>query len=333
MRGILKHNELLAPYTSWHIGGPADIYYRPADTNDLVEFFKTLSPETPIFFLGLGSNILVSDEGVRGVVIHLLSLPGSEDIQVLSDLEKEKMGFKDNENVQIKNNTEILRVEACVTAAKLSKFCAKNGLVGAEFFAGIPGTIGGALAMNAGAWGGETWDHVLKVEVMNRKGERFLRDKADYQIGYRSVIRSQSNLELDVKKLDQEWFIGVFFQFERGDSESATNRIKALLKERNDKQPIGVFSCGSVFKNPLPKYAGQLIEASGLKGYVVGDAQVSLKHGNFIINRGNATAKDVLALISHIQTVVLRDYQVKLETEVKIFSDQDPSSLGRQNLK
>jgi UDP-N-acetylmuramate dehydrogenase len=295
MRGILKYNEPLAPYTSWHVGGSADKYFRPADAEDLAAFLKTLKPKEPITWLGLGSNVLIPDAGIRGVVIHTLMPASVNGIEV----------------VEIPESTKVcLRVQAGVTCAKLAKYCAKAGLLGGEFFAGIPGTVGGALAMNAGAWGGETWRLVQQVEVINRFGERKICPHKDYVIGYRSVKRVLEVLE--------EWFIAGYFEFERGDPTAAAAKIKALLQERTQKQPIGVFSCGSVFKNPPGDHAGRLIEASQLKGFRIGGAEVSSKHANFILNLGNARAEDIMQLIRHIQDVVWQQHQIRLEPEAKM---------------
>ncbi|MBP9764417.1 MAG: UDP-N-acetylmuramate dehydrogenase [Gammaproteobacteria bacterium] len=302
MRGLLKFNEPLAMHTSWHIGGPADKYFRPADTADLAEFLKTsVKDDEPITWLGLGSNVLIPDSGIRGVVIHTLAQAGAGAITVSkAESNKEKV---------------LVWVDAGVTCAKLAKYCAKEGLLGGEFFAGIPGTVGGALAMNAGAWGGETWRLVKQVEVINRYGERTIRSSNMYKINYRSVQRVPENSS---KASLEEWFVGGCFEFERGDSAIATRKVKALLQERTAKQPIGVFSCGSVFKNPEGDYAGRLIEASQLKGFTIGGAQISPKHANFILNLGNAAARDVLALIEHIQSVVLKDHQIRLEPEARM---------------
>ncbi|HXH54713.1 MAG TPA: UDP-N-acetylmuramate dehydrogenase [Gammaproteobacteria bacterium] len=300
MRGLLKFNEPLAIHTSWRIGGSADKYFRPADTEDLAEFLKTgVRDDEPITWLGLGSNVLISDNGIRGVVIHTLAQAGSGAI-TFSETESNK------EKV-------LIWVDAGVTCAKLAKYCAKAGLLGGEFFAGIPGTVGGALAMNAGAWGGETWRLVKQVEVINRYGERAIRSSKTYKINYRSVERIPEHFSKPV----DEWFVAGCFSFERGDPVIATRQVKALLQERAAKQPIGVFSCGSVFKNPAGDHAGRLIEASQLKGFTIGGAQISPKHANFILNLGNAQARDVLALIDHIQSVVSKDHQIHLEPEVR----------------
>ncbi len=289
LRGLLKLNEPLGPYTSWRIGGPADKYYRPADSQDLAEFLKTVSIEEPLVWLGLGSNVLIHDNGVRGVVLHNL-LPAGEPTIITENQEK-----------------KVIHIDAGLPCAKLAKYCAKLGLLGAEFFAGIPGTIGGVLAMNAGAWGGETWSLVKQVEVINRKGERHIRYPSDYTIGYRKVAGPQD-----------EWFVSANFQFEMGDVQQATQKVKALLRQRNVSQPIGVFSCGSVFQNPNNDHAARLIEASHLKGFTIGSVQISEKHANFIINLGNARATDVWQLIQHIQAVVRKDHQIDLQTEVRL---------------
>ena len=205
----------------------------------------------------------------------------------------------------------IIQVTAGVPCAKIARFAAKHGVVGAEFFAGIPGTMGGALAMNAGAWGSETWEHVVELEVINRHGQIIKRSPADYQIAYRLAVPPA-----------EEWFIGAKLKFLPGDQKQASLRIKELLQLRNISQPIGLLSCGSVFRNPEGKYAAEIIEASKLKGRRVGDAEVSRKHANFIINLGNATARNVEDLIHIIQAQVLQDHGVELHPEVKFIGQE-----------
>lgn len=288
MRGILKLNESLAPYTAWHIGGKAQRYYRPADVSDLIQFLATLPKDEPLTWLGLGSNVLIADSGIKGTVIHTLGMDAKEP-EILSI------------------DSVLVRAPSGLPCAKLAKFCAKQGIIQAEFFAGIPGTIGGALTMNAGAFGGETWKCVEKVEVINRFGECHVRFPKDYQISYRTV-----------KLPPEEWFIAGYFRFERGDSKEASDQIKQLLRRRSETQPIGVFSCGSVFKNPPEQFAARLIESSNLKCFRIGDGEISPKHANFIINHGKAKAKDMLAIIHHIQETVWNNYQVRLEPEVRL---------------
>lgn len=289
MQGTLLFNENLASYTSWHVGGPAKCYYRPANNSDLSFFLQSLPHDEPLFWLGLGSNVLIRDAGFAGTVIHTLKMP--QNIEIIA---------KDvNAGLEIK-------VSAGVPCAKIAKFAAKHAVVGAEFFAGIPGTMGGALAMNAGAWGSETWQHVIEVEVINRQGLIMVRKPHDYTIGYRSVIGQP-----------EEWFLSATLKFLPGDQHQANLRIKELLQRRNASQPIGLPSCGSVFRNPDGKYAAELIEASKLKGRRIGGAEVSCKHANFIINLGSATAADIELLINEVRAKVLLDHKIELVTEVK----------------
>jgi len=209
-----------------------------------------------------------------------------------------------------------VRVGAGASCAKLARFCHKNNLVGGEFFAGIPGLVGGALAMNAGAFGGETWKVVDSVITLNRQGVLNRRTAEDYEISYRSVSGPAD-----------EWFVSVDFKFTPGDGEVAAERVKALLKKRSDTQPTGLPSCGSVFKNPPDDYAARLIEGCGLKGYSIGDATVSEKHANFIINTGNATASEIESVIRYVQKTVREKHGVELQTEVKIVGELADESV------
>jgi len=309
MTSTLKFNEPLAQHTSWHIGGQASRYFRPKTIDDLLKFLPTLPPDEPLIWLGLGSNVLISDEGVSGTVIHTLGM-GEGNPSIVSEGSQISEHAQAHEKVQGRDReTEsvIVRAEAGLPCAKLAKFCVKHGLQGGEFFAGIPGTVGGALAMNAGAFGGETWTVVEKVEVVNRKGQRILRSPKEYKIGYRTV---EGPLD--------EWFIVGYFRFNRGDAGKASEHIKQLLRRRNETQPIGVFSCGSVFTNPQNDHAGRLIESLNLKGYRIGGAEISPKHANFIINHGDATAKDVLNLIQFVSEKVWEVHGVRLKTEVRL---------------
>ena len=289
-KGTLLVDEPMAKHTSWKIGGKVDKFYTPSDIDDLAKFISDLPADEKIIFIGLGSNLLVRDKGVRGTVI---SLKGS-----LSDIEP----LDDN----------CLRVGAGASCAKLARHCHRNNLIGGEFFAGIPGLLGGALAMNAGAFGGETWPVVKSVITINKKGEIFNRTACDYVINYRSV-----------KGCENEWFISADLQFENGDGDAAALRVKQLLAKRAASQPTGLPSCGSVFKNPENDYAARLIEACGLKGRSIGGAVVSEKHANFIINTGNAKACDVEDLILLVQKKVEKEHAVKLQAEVKIIGEAD----------
>ena len=274
----------MAKHTSWHVGGPADLFFTPRDAMDLAAFVRQLPPEVALLWVGLGSNLLVRDGGIRGAVISTHGALGA--------LER--------------LNATRIQAEAGVPCARIARQCVKWGLGPAEFFAGIPGTLGGALAMNAGAWGSETWPHVVEVDVLDRRGARHTRPAADYEIGYRSV-----------KGPADEWFIGARLEFERKPGVN-TEAIRELLDKRRQTQPIGEWSCGSVFTNPPGDHAARLIESAGLKGFRIGDASVSGKHANFIINHGAARAADVEALIHHVQSTVAQVHGIALSTEVRI---------------
>jgi UDP-N-acetylmuramate dehydrogenase len=281
------HDVSMAKHTSWHVGGPADLFFTPRDTMDLAAFIRQLPPEVPLLWVGLGSNLLVRDGGIRGAVISTHGALGA--LERLS--------------------ANRIQVEAGVPCARIARQCVTWGLGPAEFFAGIPGTMGGALAMNAGAWGSETWRHVVEVDVLDRRGARHTRKAADYEIGYRSV-----------KGPDNEWFIGARLEFERTPGVN-TDAIRDLLDKRKQTQPIGEWSCGSVFTNPPGHHAARLIEAAGLKGFRIGDASVSLKHANFIINHGAASAADIEAVIAHVRQTVKRFHSVTMHTEVRIVGE------------
>jgi len=281
----------MSKHTSWHAGGPADVFFTPRDTLDLASFLRQLSPSVPLLWIGLGSNLLVRDGGVRGAVVSLHGALGT--LERLSATR--------------------VYAQAGVPCARIARQCVKWGLGSAEFFAGIPGTLGGALAMNAGAWDGETWRQVLEVDVIDRRGTRHVRTPADYEIGYRHV-RGPAD----------EWFIAARMEFERkpGSNDAA---IRELLERRKQTQPIGEWSCGSVFTNPPGQHAARLIESAGLKGFRIGDASVSEKHANFIINHGAARAADIEALIVHVQRTVADFHRVELTTEVRIVGEPEDS--------
>ncbi len=283
LRGELRHDESLAGYTTWRVGGPARRLYRPADAEDLCAFLRSLDPAEPLLWLGLGSNLLVRDGGFPGTV---LALQGA-----LNDIRLASAG--------------VLRVEAGVSCARAARFAAREGLCGIEFLAGIPGTLGGALAMNAGAFGGETWRRVRRVLTVDRRGVMRERPPGDFTVGYREVRGPQG-----------EWFLAGWLALEPGDVGAAQQRIRSLLDRRNTSQPIGQWSCGSVFRNPPGDHAARLIETAGLKGLRRGGAQVSEMHANFIVNTGGATAADIEWLIDHVQREVERRHGVRLIPEV-----------------
>lgn len=288
-RGVLKRHELLSKHTSWRVGGPADCFYEPAGTEDLSAFLKALPENEPLFWIGLGSNLLVRDGGVRGTVIMLSGkLNGLERI-----------------------GASTLRAEAGVASAKLARFSVQQGLHGAEFLAGVPGTVGGALAMNAGAFGGETWSIVTAVETMDHAGRLRTRLPSDYQIGYRSVQGPAG-----------EWFIAGQFGLTPGNEADGQALIKSLLAKRGATQPTQWPNAGSVFRNPPGDYSARLIERTGLKGFCIGGACVSELHANFIINTGSATAADIETLIEVLRDKVYAAQGVKLEAEVRIIGDK-----------
>lgn len=283
LRGEMRFNEPLSQHTTWRVGGPASCFYRPADREDLVAFLTQLDRDEPLFWLGLGSNLLVRDGGFRGTVI------ATKGTLVASEWRGDRL----------------LYAEAGLACAKVARLAARAGLCGVEFLAGIPGTLGGALAMNAGAFGGETWERVVRVETIDRYGEVRDHEPGDFEIGYRQVNGPAG-----------EWFLAAELQLEAGDGEAAQHRIKALLERRGATQPTNQPSCGSVFRNPPGDFAARLIESAGLKGRRLGGAQVSEKHANFIINTGSATAKDIELLIAEVQREVAARSGVELVTEV-----------------
>lgn len=284
----LKYDEPMSKHTTWRVGGPAEHYFVPADVNALSHYLKNLNEDEPIFWLGLGSNLLVRDGGIKGSVIATANALKGIEI--------------------VKENT--VEVGAGVPCAILARFCARNHLIKGEFFAGIPGVVGGALRMNAGAFGGETWAHVEAVETINRKGETQWRDASEYVTGYRHV-----------EGPEHEWFIKARFKFDSGDGEKAAADIKQLLDKRSATQPSGTANCGSVFRNPENNFAAKLIEDIGLKGYRIGGAVVSEKHANFIINDKGAKASDIEQLIGYVQSQVLEKTGVLLKTEVHIVGE------------
>ena len=296
MKGRLLSNEKLAKYTSWRVGGPADRLYIPFDRQDLCEFIAGLPDSEPEFWMALGSNLLVRDGGLRGTVINTKG-------------RLKEMKLAEDGSVY---------VEAGVPCAHVARFCAERGLIGAEFLAGIPGTMGGALKMNAGAFGGETWGIVKQVEMIDAVGKISLRYPGDFKVSYRSV-----------KNFESEWFLSCRLQLQQGDTAASQKKIKGLLENRAKTQPTNQPSCGSVFKNPEGDYAARLIEKTGLKGYAIGGACVSEKHANFIVNTGNATAADIEDLIHYVQNKVQEHQGVELQTEVCMVGERD---VETQNL-
>ncbi|MGD2137363.1 MAG: UDP-N-acetylmuramate dehydrogenase [Gammaproteobacteria bacterium] len=287
-RGELGYDEPMAGHTSWRAGGRAKRCYRPADIADLCRFLRDLAADEPLLWVGLGSNLLVRDGGFPGTVIFTFG--------ALAELEWP--------------DTETLRAGAGVSCAKVARECARQGLTGVEFLAGIPGTMGGALAMNAGAFGGETWAHVRAVETVDRRGQLHTRPPSAYRIGYRRV-----------QGVPAEWFLAAELGLAHGDVTAAQARIRDLLARRGATQPVQQYSCGSVFRNPPGEHAARLIEAAGLKGLQQGGARVSDMHANFIINTGTATATDIETLINRVRERVAQVHGVRLQPEVRIVGE------------
>ena len=288
VRGRFVANEPLHKHTTWRVGGPAQYYFKPADLSDLQLFFTLLSEPLPITWLGLGSNVLVRDGGISGVVISTQGGLGK-----FSQLEDGSV-----------------RAEVGLSCAQVARQCAKLNLQGGEFLAGVPGSTGGQLAMNAGCFGSETWDFIKRVEMINRQGQVILLEKEAFQIQYRQVDRPQDH-----------WFVAGHFFFTPGDKEQGLQKIRTLLDKRALSQPTGLPCCGSVFRNPPGDYSGRLIEACGLKGFSIGGATVSDKHANFIINTEAATAKDIEQLITYVQAKVAEQFAVTLCPEVHIIGE------------
>ena len=292
LRGRLTHDASLAKYTSWRAGGTADTLYVPADRDDLARFLAQMPADEPLLAIGLGSNTLVRDGGVRGTVV-VMHNPGAA------------LAVADG----------LIYADAGLACPKLARFAANHGCAEAEFLAGIPGTVGGALAMNAGCYGGETWRYVVRVEVLRRDGTFEIRTPADYVIGYRSVRPTNGQVPDGI-------FTAGWFRFPAGDADAARDRIRELLARRILAQPLDLPNAGSVFRNPPDDHAARLIEACGLKGRAVGGTRVSEKHANFIVNpHGLAKAADIEALITLVRDTVRAKTGVELEQEVRIVGE------------
>ena len=302
LRGEVRMNESMKKYTSWRAGGQADRIYIPADLADLSQFLLSIPKRETVHVVGLGSNLLVRDGGLRGTVI----LPHAR----LNSLRLEQ--HSDEEG--------LIYVEAGVTCAKVARFSALNNLAGAEFLAGIPGTVGGALAMNAGCYGLETWEIIEGVRTLNRSGCLKERDSKEYKISYRKVSL-KSDIGLPVDSSSEEWFVGAWIRLKKGNDTTSRKKIKELLSKRINSQPLNLPSAGSVFRNPPGDYAARLIELCELKGFSIGGAMVSSKHANFIVNTGNAMAEDIEAVIAEISKKVKRKTGIKLVQEIRIIGE------------
>jgi UDP-N-acetylmuramate dehydrogenase len=298
LRGVLRENEPMSRHVTWRAGGRARFFYQPADVLDLAAFLASRDAAEPVMFVGLGSNLLVRDGGFPGVVVfthHAL------------------IGIEVESEVGAPRGMLSFRAGAGVPSPHLARFVAKHGGAGAEWLAGVPGTIGGALAMNAGCYGGETWNHVVAVETVDRRGTLRHRTSADYDLGYRHVA---------AKHGAEEWFVSAVFGFQPGDERAAMERIKQLLQKRVASQPLNLPNAGSVFRNPPGDHAARLIESCGLKGFTIGGAEVSPKHANFIVNpSGAAAARDIESIVEHVRATVLAKTGVALIPEVRIVGE------------
>ncbi len=287
IRGQLLRDESMARHVSWRSGGAATLAFIPADLPDLQVFIAQVPANQPIVFVGLGSNFLVRDGGFEGVIVLMHDTHGA---------------------MRLEGN--LVFVAAGVASPKVARFAANHSFAGAEFLAGIPGTIGGALAMNAGCYGVETWQVVDRVQTIDRQGVLHSRHPADFDIGYRHCVSRAPG---------DEFFVAAWLRFTPGDREAARERIKVLLTQRANSQPLTLPNAGSVFRNPAGDHAARLIEACGLKGHAIGGARISEKHANFIVNpKGQGSAADIEALIHHARATVLERFGVALTPEVRI---------------
>jgi UDP-N-acetylmuramate dehydrogenase len=296
LRGELRLNEPMAKHVSWRAGGAAARTYAPVDLDDLAAFLRTVSVTEGLYFVGLGSNLLVRDGGLKATVVFT------------------HWALRQIELLNSGEHAIEFHAGAGIASPKAARFAALHGGEGAEFLAGIPGTLGGALAMNAGCYGGETWELVTRVTTIDRAGQLHQRGRDEYQIGYRSV-----------KGPADEWFVAASMRVPRGDGEKSRNKIKELLSKRIASQPLQQPNAGSVFRNPVGDYAARLIEACGLKGTRIGGAEISRKHANFIVNVGGAgvtKAADIEALIDLAQNTVREKFGVELEREVRIVGER-----------
>lgn len=303
LRGCFFYNEPMKKHVSWRAGGAAQRVYIPADLEDLGWFLRSVPAHEDIHIVGLGSNLLVRDGGVRGVVILLHGV-----LKKLA-IESRTHGLPPPPGG---GESDLIYAQAGVAAPKLARFAANHNLVGGEFWAGIPGTVGGAIAMNAGCYGSETWDKLVQVQTLDRHGQLNERLPSEYVTSYRHVALKQSH---------EEWFIGGWFRLSRGENVASRAIISELLKKRIRAQPLNLPNAGSVFRNPPGDFAARLVESCGLKGLRIGDAQVSEKHANFIVNRGSATATDIEQLIERVEDRVEARTNVHLIREVRIIGE------------
>ena len=288
VKGNLRKNVSLKEYNTWKVGGKAEYFFEPHNLEDL-KIFLNLTFDEKVTFLGNGSNVLIRDNGIKGYVVCLK---------------------KSLNNFHIYGKNKFI-FEAGLSCMKIAQISAKENLTGLEFLCGVPGTLGGALKMNAGCYGGNIWDNVFDVTLINKKGNLVKKTKDDFKISYR-------NVELD----ENNFFVSASFNLKKNKMNDSQNIIKDFLKNRRSNQPTGLPSCGSVFKNPKNLYAAKILDSLGLKGYRIGGAYISEKHANFIITEKSAKSKDIEKLISFIQKKVYEDKKISLETEVKFIGTE-----------
>ena len=288
-KDVIYSDVSMKKYNSWRVGGLAEYYVEISSEAALQKIFSINKLKKPITVIGVGSNLLIRDGGIKGTVINL------------------SRGLK---NIFLDHH--LIFAECGISCSSLARFSAKNNKKNCAFLAGIPGSVGGALAMNAGCYGGEIWQFVSKVKIMNHEGDVHIKDKKSFEIGYRSV-----------KKKEDEIFIGAWFNFpsKENNDENEEKKIDDLLKLRRSNQPLNWPTAGSTFRNPEQNFAAKLIEEVGLKGFQIGDARISNKHANFIENVGDATAKDIEQLIYHAQDKVEELKKIRLQLEVKIIGE------------
>ena len=289
----------LSRFTTLKTGGKGELVFVPKNLEEFSAVLKQTPVNIPVTILGLGSNALIPDVGIKGLVIIL-------------------QGSGLNKLEQHADNLVNITADAGVACGQFARFAARLGLTSMEFMAGIPGTIGGALAMNAGCYNGETWDLVSSVTTITRHGEIKTRDKAEYEIAYRTAELKNKSQKIGSQEISsKEYFISVEFNLKPGDKKTSLSNIKKLLAQRNQSQPTNFPNCGSVFRNPKGDFSARLIEACGLKGVKAGHAQISEKHANFIVNLGGATTNNIVELIDLMHSKVKDKFNVSLEREVR----------------
>jgi len=286
----IKLKERMENHTTLHIGGPADYFVTPAGTEEIIEVIRLCNEEgMPFYVMGNGSNLLVSDDGYRGLIIKIA---------------------EDFSEIWV-NEDGTVTAQAGILLSKLANVIAKHSLTGFEFASGIPGTLGGAVTMNAGAYGGEMKQCLTSVKVLDRNGNVLTLSRDELELGYRTSILQKKNYIL----------LEATMKFETGNQQEIFAKMQDLNRQRREKQPLEKFSAGSTFKRPEGYYAGKLISDAGLRGYQVGGASVSEKHCGFLINKDNATAKDFITLIQDVTRIVYDKFGVTLEPEVRFLGD------------